>query len=944
MVLMQVPWPDWQLKDEGWCTSVPAAGDGAEYLRFPLAVGGAAGQQVSPDKEQVCLRLDELVLEGVAEAIGVEVFVPWLSLFEIEEESRRLLRLPEPQPLSASVRARATPASESFSIEVDVRHPDHGRLEGFVHRADNVYRVSASEVVAISPALHDLLVAVDEGVSVDISSPVPARMDFFERVRRKALTAGAALTGFLERESYVLPDDGVLTVDLASQDPREIELQAILAPAEGHSLEEESLADLNRRVASVRVSQPVVSGVGGDGRRTRAIFSREGIATVAEIRELRSVSGTDVPRFIETPEAFLPEGLDLSSFGKRVTGIGIRRASARPFLSVEPDGEKFSITAGLSLDSLDEISGRDKKVVGDRATEDLGELVRRARDDGSEYVFFGEQWVHVNLAELETFQQEVAQAREAGLGQRLSRAEARAVLEIFSNLENLDYSETSSDLVHRSLEGVEEGAVPYPVPQLLAADLLPHQRHGYAWLRLLEEHKRGGLLADDMGLGKTLQAIALLAAMKEGGRIAPSLVVVPSVVLQNWLEELARFAPDLNAVVHHGPDRMRDDAGIRRTVEQGDLLLTTYETLRRDQIPLARVGWQAIVLDEAQKIKNPSTGTATASRALKCERVRLALTGTPVENGLGELWAIYDFIQPGLLGSHAEFRENWERPIHQRSSDPESNSAADDALGQLKARLEGTYLRRLKEHELPGLPERHHRVAPVGFGKRQLALHESIRREAVGAERGAILGILQRLVQVCSHPALVEAELEVPSVSSLVADCPKFAHALDVLSDVAERGEGALVFTPYKRMQEFFVRAIHDRFGFWAARLNGNMKSAERQAVVREMNMGKGFRVLVISPLAGGVGLNITGANHVIHYTRLWNPAKEAQATDRVYRIGQELPVYVHYPIVESPNFETIEKRMNDLLHAKSVLARDVISPSAALNITTKELEDLIGA
>ena len=214
---------------------------------------------------------------------------------------------------------------------------------------------------------------------------------------------------------------------------------------------------------------------------------------------------------------------------------------------------------------------------------------------------------------------------------------------------------------------------------------------------------------------------------------------------------------------------------------------------------------------------------------------------------------------------------------------------------------------------------------------------------AKGAGKGQILAFLHRLVQVCSHPQLVKTDASPPPVDEAIRSCPKLAWTFEQLENIKRQRERVLIFTEYKAMQQLLVDCIHSRFALWAGRINGEVLTGERQRIVDDLNASEEFGVLVMSPTAGGVGLNIPGANHVIHYTRLWNPAKEAQATSRVYRIGQTREVHVYYPIVSKPEFETIEVRIHKLLAAKAILARDVITPSSGLQITPAELQELLG-
>ncbi|MFG0313221.1 MAG: DEAD/DEAH box helicase, partial [Phycisphaerales bacterium] len=453
-------------------------------------------------------------------------------------------------------------------------------------------------------------------------------------------------------------------------------------------------------------------------------------------------------------------------------------------------------------------------------------------------------------------------------------------------------------------------------------ELRAHQATGYRWLRMLHEHALGGLLADDMGLGKTVQVLALLSALDEEDQLAPTLLVLPLTLIGNWVSEMRRFSPTLRHVyVHSGPERLRDP----QRIAQAQVVLTTYQTLRRDQLVLGQIDWCVVVCDEAQNAKNPTAQQTSAVKALKA-RVRLAVTGTPVENGLSELWCIVDFAQPGKLGSQKEFRDEFERPIRDAEDDI---SASEELATRLHTRLTPHYLRRTKDEVLE-LPPKTEVTTASSLGDEQKTLYA----QAVGdvrAGRSNALEALNRLIALCSHPDIILKQR--PSPGDLLAQCPKLRDTIDILEAIRESQERAVVFTRLREMQLILQRCIADRFGLHATIINGTTAGPERLQIVDRFNRREGFNLLILSPEAAGVGLNITGANHVIHYTRLWNPAKENQATDRVHRMGQERRVHVHYPIVRGEDFRTVEERLADVLEEKRALATNVLWARDGLDV-----------
>ncbi|MCL6518152.1 DEAD/DEAH box helicase, partial [Alicyclobacillus sp.] len=456
----------------------------------------------------------------------------------------------------------------------------------------------------------------------------------------------------------------------------------------------------------------------------------------------------------------------------------------------------------------------------------------------------------------------------------------------------------------------------------LKATLFDHQLSGFRWLVRQWDQGAGGLLADDMGLGKTVQVIALLAHLHEQGQLAPTLLVVPLALMDTWREELAKFAPTLpGPYLHLGPGRVRNVEWLQHQ----PLTLTTYDTLRRDQLLFGKVKYRAIICDEAQTAKAHSSQRSHALRAMQ-GHLRLAMTGTPVENRLEELWTIMDFVQPGRLGSLKAFRETYGR---------------GQAMPELFEKIRPHYLRRTKEEVLADkLPQKTVQVMYVDSSAEQQAYARAIVTE-VHHKRIHPLQALARLRLLYAHPGAVTQRL-----AGLPPErVPKLEAVLRILDAVRERGEKALIFTESRRVQALLVEALMRRYGVPEVPvING--ESTHRQAMVTQFNAAPGFRVCILSPRAAGVGLTLTSANHVIHYTRWWNPAVENQATDRVYRIGQTRPVTVYHVITKDPaNFPkgTVEEHIHALLEEKQDLARQVLVPFDVRSVQDQVMRAMFG-
>jgi SNF2 family DNA or RNA helicase len=472
------------------------------------------------------------------------------------------------------------------------------------------------------------------------------------------------------------------------------------------------------------------------------------------------------------------------------------------------------------------------------------------------------------------------------------------------------------------------GVRPAEPPPELHATLRDYQLRGLAWLDLMTSLGLGGCLADDMGLGKT---ITLIALHLKRARSEPTLVVCPASLLGNWQREITRFAPGVPVRRFHGPDRTLDDL-------TDGFVLTTYGTMRTTAPRLAEQRWGMVVADEAQHVKNPYAATAKALRTIPSP-ARVALTGTPVENNLSELWALLDWTTPGLLGPLKSFRARHARAVE--------NGEDEEAVTRL-ARLVRPFLLRRKKSDpgiVPELPPKTETDHPVPLTREQAALYEAVVRESMLAieasdgigRRGLVLKLLGALKQICNHPALYLKE-EAVQGERLLARSGKLALLDELLDTLLAEDGSALVFTQYVGMARLITAHLASR-AVPVDLLHGGTPVPERERMVDRFQSGA-TPVLVLSLKAAGTGLNLTRAGHVIHFDRWWNPAVEEQATDRAYRIGQTQPVQVHRLITEG----TVEDRIAEMLESKRALADAILGSgeSALTELTDRELTDLV--
>jgi non-specific serine/threonine protein kinase len=506
------------------------------------------------------------------------------------------------------------------------------------------------------------------------------------------------------------------------------------------------------------------------------------------------------------------------------------------------------------------------------------------------------------------------------------------------------------------LERAPDSAIrPLDQPETFRGTLRPYQRRGLEWLAFLDRLGIGGCLADDMGLGKTIQLIALLlhergasAGTAAGGTtqgpsqagaenaVGPTLLFAPMSVVGNWEREVARFGPSLRVLVHHGPDRLSGESLIHAATMH-DLVITTYGLAHRDLQDLSRIAWYRIALDEAQKIKNPNARQSVAIRSFQ-SRHRVALTGTPVENHLSELWSIMETLNPGILGSASAFRARFAVPIERMGDQPRAN--------RLRRLIRPFVLRRLKSDPKVecDLPEKMEMRVYCNLTAEQAAYYQRLVTEmlkevdsATGIRRrGLILATLTRLKQVCNHP-----EQLLRSRGPLDGRSGKCERLVEMLEELLDEGDAALVFTQYREMGGLLERLLRDRLQTEVLFMHGGTPSKRRdEMILRFQDETSPTRIFLLSLKAGGFGLNLTRANHVFHFDRWWNPAVEEQATDRVHRIGQTRRVQVHKFVC----IGTIEDRIDQLLAEKSAMAAQIVGSGEEwlTGLSTRELREYL--
>jgi len=832
------------------------------------------------------------------------------------------------------------------------------------------------------------------GIAHVVTTPeLREALEPIKRMPKRRIASEQALL-FLYNPCAVLGDSATAVVDLEDFESRRREAGVVfkqlqVAPelSPSQATLEVLLVDPEGREQdqSIRLSREQAASLLRASARSRQrglpLFSWEGeeIELGGSTEEaLRAVEKWLVASDISTLAIRYAEVFDLEAYSDRVVGFDGTTITV-PYVARKDAGTGW-IPENIERGVIRAVAGGvepHRLTLSPEQLEELAALCRKAKEEGSSTVPVPGTDLRVHVAEAEhwltVFQADEERRRTK---KRLpteekdpSGANRAPILKILHNIERLDYG------VAPLIAQLEPGAEP-ELPNALkqGVELLPHQRVGVAWLqhrfRQKEQGVTGCLLADDMGLGKTLQVLCLLAWYREVfPNPRPCLVVAPVALLENWKAEVEKFLDGTqgHVLALYGEDLRQVRAtpesidpelqalGLRKFLRPGfeadsSIVLTTYETLRDYQFSLARVHWGIVVCDEAQKIKTPAALVTRAAKALQAD-FRVACTGTPVENSLADLWCLFDFFQPGLLGSLNEFTSKFRRQIETRAA------GHDQLVERLRKAIEPWVLRRLKADvaTLPPKYERDHSEAdPRCMQLRMSPLQRQLYSEVISRfraamrhrERGAgILAILNTLRMICSHPLSVSHEdAELLPIEVHIEHSPKLAWLLDRLTAIRARGEKAIVFTEYRDIQRLLQRAIMYRFDYVAPIVNGSStvdprSDASRQRIIDRFQSAPGFGVIILSTTAVGFGLNVQAANHVIHFTRPWNPAKEDQATDRTYRIGQTKPVHVYCPTVIAEDFETFDLRVDSLLAEKRSLSRDMLA--GVQEITLNDFEGL---
>lgn len=662
---------------------------------------------------------------------------------------------------------------------------------------------------------------------------------------------------------------------------------------------------------------------------------QEGIQQVKTYKHANEETARNIvaaPQEIFNSEAFF---FDVSYYADRVNGIGEYLRKNLPYIKMTAGNwlpEEGSTQENQYLETLP------PHIIPERVAE-IRKKVCEAQNNNEDYIVVDGQHYRITNQLLEQIYH-ATDPLEAEHDDKEKKKQE--VLQIKDNLEEEDYVAENKRKSCLSVPLHE-----FDVCNALNSDitLYKHQQEGLQWMQSCwTKAYKGVLLADDMGLGKTVQAYAFIAALKccYKGDMPSVLIVAPVSLLRNWYEEYNKFVRsgifnDIIELYEHKVQPFKDDNGLLKTTmfSYNSIVLTTYETLRRHQLSLGRVAWSVMILDEAQKIKNPTTMTTMAVKAMNYE-FGIALTGTPVENTWVDLWSIMDFVSPGKLSSLREFCQLYQHPLEKIKDDI---NAVSKLGSQLKQALDPLFLRRLKTDYLEGLPKKEIIKLERSMPEVQQHEYEQVIQDALQAKKNlnATSHILQTIaklrdISLCPNLNRFSDVALLKSVGNdIIQSSARLQVTFDILEDIYKRKEKVLIFITSRKMQVVLKYLIEEKYDIHVfGPINGETISGRRQAIVHQFNKFDGFSVLLLSVEAGGVGFNITSANNVIHLSRCWNPAKEDQATDRVYRIGQKKDVHVYIPLAYDPQYKecSFDERLDQLLEHKRGLSKSVLYPT----------------
>ncbi len=878
------------------------------------------------------LPLATLADNGYAYTSKEGCFVPYENLYLLDEEDRFLLGIPPLYDKAIRLTGNGLLNSSDFEYRMEfLTHVPDGEL--IPHERKGNILMNGREKWLLSEAQYELAKQVDDfNTTPDDARTVDYNLRQFAGIKILAEQARCELDSYLTNENVYVPQR--IKIEIGRND------EGFTINPAVEITENEKFQQYFRRIRKVQGQYPVQRE---NGERVRIVFDdrqKEGLQQL-KAQSKPHMTREEIRKITDNPTVFFdPDTFDLTElYSDRVIDIGIYKPKFYPFICPY----KSCWIAGATVETPQ--NGTTKIVINtEEELEILKKAIRYAAKNGKSVAEYHNTQLDIEDAQFLADTAEKQLSDPARPIKAENNGKERRVLIIEENAEELGYA-VEKQLIEKSSHYTF-----CPNPYLQEGfSLKEHQKEGIAWLQYLCQNQASGcLIADDMGLGKTLQILYFIDwHSRQYPHHKPYLIVAPVSLLENWKNEYTRFfrQPRMNLTLLNSKEVPRTfDKSIVDRMQQMDLILTNYESLRISQLNFCAVEFDIVALDEAQKIKTPGTLVTNAAKALN-GKFKIAMTGTPVENSLLDLWCIMDFCVPGLLDNARTFASRYQNPLKKEETDIV-------ALGtDLHKKLGIYFMRRLKKDVAKELPPKHELKEKVLMPSVQKNAYTSVINNYTNGIQPNILVTIMSLREVSEHPYLHDSTFSCHKTVEWINASARLKATILFLDAIKTRQEKAIVFAERKETQKMLRKLCLERYGFVCKIINGDTPSIvkrhspnkqSRQASIDDFQSVAGFNVIIMSPSAAGMGLNVTAANHVIHYSRLWNPAKENQATDRVYRIGQTKEVYVYYPMAVRSDLRSFDEILDDLLARKTALAESSIFPTERMEVTQEELNQML--
>lgn len=880
------------------------------------------------------LPLATLVDNGYAYASKEGCLLPYENIYLLDEDERILLGVPQPYDKAMRLVGTSMLNLSDFEYKVEfLTYVPDGELI-VCERGGNIL-VKGRDKYLLNEAQYALLNRVDAFNSTpEEDKTTDYNLRCFAEIKALAEQAGCQLDSYLENENVYAPER--IKIEIGRDD------EGFTVEPAVDIEENDKFQTYFDKMRKVQAQYPVQRE---NGERVRIVLNKEQKENLHYLKEQCGKHKTreEIQKMIEQPtEYFDPNAFDLSElYSDRVIEIGVYKPKFYPFICPY----KSSWIAGATVETPQ--YGTTKVTINsEEELEKLKREIQSAKENKKGIVEYNNTQLDIEDAMFlaQTAEKQLKDPSQPAKVESENGNEARNVLIIEENAEELGFA-----VKERIIEKSDKYTL-FTDPFLQEGfSLKDHQKEGVAWLQHLYKSKASGcLMADDMGLGKTLQILYFIDwHSRKYANHKPYLIVAPISLLENWKNEYERFfmQPRMKINMLTSKDVTRKfDKSIVDKMQKMDIILTNYESLRISQLNFCAVEFDVVALYEAQKIKSPGTLVTNAAKALKCN-FKIAMTGTPVENSLLDLWCIMDFCVPGLLGNAKAFAAQYQNPLKKEDTDIVAlGNEVHDKLGVY-------FMRRLKIDAAKDLPDKIELKEKVLMPTVQKEAYASVVNDYTSGIQPNMLVTIMHLREVSEHPYLYDSTLLNHETDEIVDTSARLQATIKFLDEIKKKEEKVIIFVERKETQKMLQKLCLKRYGIITKIINGDTPSIvrrnmpnkqSRQSSIDEFQAVDGFNVIIMSPVAAGMGLNVTAANHVIHYSRHWNPAKENQATDRAYRIGQTKDVFVYYPMAVRSDIKSFDETLDDLLSRKTSLATSTIFPTERVEVKQEELGQML--